>query len=141
MWQKNKKYHGGGALIAVTNVRKSSLGLETDLEALLTQTRLTGYSLYLGCVYVQTRSDVDTWSELDKSLELVYNVMNHDCDCVLLSGDLNRPYIEWTPAIQTMHMNNERSTYCPQFQWTNPQYELCVGMCEYSLVQCNEDHT
>ena len=63
---------------------KRRFDLETDLEILWTQTRLEGHILYLGCVYVPTWSDVDTWSELDKSLYLIYNAMNNDCDCVLL---------------------------------------------------------
>ena len=75
------------------------MDLETDLEILWTQTRLRGHNLYLGLF---TWSDVDTWSELDKSLELVYNAMNPDCDCVQLYGDFNRRYIEWTPVNNTI---------------------------------------
>ena len=73
-----------------TYCSKRRLDLETDLEILWTQTRLAGHNPYLGCVYVPTWLDVDTGSELDKSLELVYNAMNPDCDCVLLCGDFNR---------------------------------------------------
>ena len=49
-----------------------------------------------------TWSDVNTCSELDKSLELVYNAMNPDCDCVLLCGDFNRRYIELTLTNNTI---------------------------------------
>ena len=93
-----------------------------------------GHNLYLGCVYVPTWSDVDPWSELDKSLKLIYNGMNPDCDCVLMCCDLNRRDIDCTPANYTISLMPH--------SWTNPQSELCVEMlCEYGLVQCNEDPT
>ena len=99
---KNKKCHGGGALVAVSSTYCSKRRL--------------------GCVYVPTWSDVDTWSELDKSLQLVYNAMNPDCDCVLLCGDFNRRDIECTPA-------NNQVGLMPH-SWTNPQTEQCVEMYE-----------
>ena len=75
---KSKKCHGGGDLVAVnrTYCSKRRLGLETNLEILWTQTRLTG-------VYFPTWSDVDTWSELDKSLELLF---------ILYINDLTNPF-------------------------------------------------
>ena len=54
--------------------------------------------------------------------------------CVLLRGDFSRRDIEWTPANNTIGLMHH--------SWTNPQSELCVDMlCEYGLVQCNEDPT
>ena len=87
LWQKNKKCHDGGALVAVSSTyfSKRRLDLETDLGIVWTQMRLAGYNLYLGWVYILTWLDVDTWSELDKSLELVYNAVNPDWDCVVIS--------------------------------------------------------
>ena len=132
---KNKMCHDGGALVAMSSTycSKHRLDQETDLEILWTQTRLAGHNLYLGCVYVPTWSDVDTWSELDKSPELVYNAMNPDCNYVLLCDDFNRQDIEWTPANNTIGLMPH--------SWTTPQSELCVEMCEYGLVQCSKDPT
>ena len=133
--QKNKKCHCGGALVAVSSTycSKHRLDLETDLEIVWTQMRLVGHKLYLGCVYVPTWSDVNTWSELDKSIELVYNAMNPDWECVLLCGNFNHRDIEWTLANNTIGLMPH--------SWTNPQSELCLEMSEYGLVQCNEDPT
>ena len=77
-----------------TYYSKRRLNLETDLEIVWTQTRLTVHSVYFGYVSVLTCWDVNTWLELDKSLELAYSVMNPDVDCVLLCGDYNRKNIE-----------------------------------------------
>ena len=86
---KSKKCHGGGELVAVnrTYCSKHRLGLETNLEILWTQTRLTG-------VYFPTWSDVDTWSKLDKSLELLFilyinDLTNHvdSCEISLYADD------------------------------------------------------
>ena len=54
--------------------------------------------------------------------------------CVAISIADNLRDIEWTPANNTIGL-------IPH-SWTNPQSELCVEMlCEYDLVQCNEDPT
>ena len=60
--------------------------------------------------------------------------MNPDCDCFLLCGDFNHRDIEWTQANNTIGLM--------PYSWTNPQSKMCLEMlCEYCLLQCNEDPT